>query len=159
MRTRDWKRWLEGLQELSPGQRQALMAELDTPDEQQQVLAQIDQTQASSRNCPHCLSERVVRNGQADGLQRYKCRGCGKTFNALTATPLARLRQRHKWLAQGRVLDEGLSVHEAAERLRVAPSTAFRWRHRFLTQVCQLFAHFPSSSAAEPHGCWVSVQK
>ena len=73
-----------------------------------------------------------MRNGQADGLQRYKCRGCGKTFNALTATPLARLRQRHKWLAQARVLDEGLSVHQAAERLQVAPSTAFRWRHRFL---------------------------
>ncbi len=30
---------------------------------------------------------------------------------------------------------------------------------RNLAQVCQLFAHFPSSSAAEPHGCWVSVQK
>ena len=28
-----------------------------------------------------------------------------------------------------------------------------------LAQVCQLSAHFPSSSAAEPHGCWVSVQK
>jgi transposase-like protein len=83
--------------------------------------------------CPHCSAERVVRNGQADGLQRYKCRGCGKTFNALTATPLARLRQRHKWLAQARVLDEGLSVHQAAERLQVAPSTAFRWRHRFLS--------------------------
>jgi len=30
------------------------------------------------------------------------------------------------------VLDEGQSVHQAAERLQVAPSTAIRWRHRFL---------------------------
>jgi len=106
MREQDWKRWLERLQELSPGQRQALMAQLHTPDEQQQVLALIDRVVESPVICPHCGGQRMVRNGQADGLQRYKCRGCGKTFNALTATPLARLRQRHKQLAQARVLDE-----------------------------------------------------
>lgn len=133
MREQDWKRWLEQLHELSPRQRQALMAQLHTPDDLEQVLAQIDLTGESKPRCPHCAEQRVVRNGQADGLQRYKCRGCGKTFNALTATPLARLRQRHKWLAQARVLDEGLSVHQAAERLQVAPGTAFRWRHRFLS--------------------------
>ena len=132
MREQDWKHWLERLQELSPGQRQALVAQLHTPDEQQQVLALIDRVGEAPVACPHCAGQRVVRNGQADGLQRYKCRGCGKTFNALTATPLARLRQRHKWLAQARVLDEGLIVRLAAERLQVAPSTAFRWRHRFL---------------------------
>jgi len=87
---------LERLQELSPGQRQALMAQLHTPDGQQQVLAQLDRARASAVGCPHCAGVRVVRNGQADGLQRLKCRGCGKTFNALTATPLASRRQRHR---------------------------------------------------------------
>jgi transposase-like protein len=82
--------------------------------------------------CAHCGAQRVVRNGQADGLQRYKCRGCNKTFNALTGTALARLRQKGKWLTQAAVLHDGLSIHEAAERLDVAPSTALRWRHRFL---------------------------
>ena len=38
-------------------------------------------------------------------------------------------------VAQAQVLDEGLSVHAAAKRLHVAPSTAFRWRHRYLAQV------------------------
>lgn len=137
MQEKAWKQWLERLHELSPRQRQALMAQLHVPDEREPVLAQIDQAGESKRSCPHCVSEQVMRNGQADGLQRDKCRGCGKTFNALTATPLARLRQRHKWLAQGRVLDEGLSVHQAAERLQVAPSTAFRRRHRFLSMAQQ----------------------
>ena len=31
-------------------------------------------------SCPKCQSAKVVRNGQADSLQRYKCRGCGVTF-------------------------------------------------------------------------------
>ena len=73
-----------------------------------------------------------MRNGVADGLQRYKCRTCGKTFNALTGTPLARLRHKGKWLDQAQALADGLTVKRAAEHLNVAPSTAFRWRHRFL---------------------------
>lgn len=74
----------------------------------------------------------MVRNGQADGLQRYKCRGCGKTFNALTATPLASLCQRHKWPAQARVLDEGLSVHQAVERLcQGSPNFPHPWSFKF----------------------------
>lgn len=138
MREHEWKSWLKGLQELSPRQRQAVMQQLHIPDEGREVLAQIEETDHAARSCPHCASERVVRNGQANELQRYKCRGCGKTFNALTGTPLARLRQRHKWRAQARVLDEGLTVHQAAERLQVARSTAFRWRHRFLRATHQV---------------------
>jgi transposase-like protein len=82
--------------------------------------------------CPHCGSWHVVRNGQARGLQRYKCRGCTRTFNALTGTPLARLRYRDRWLGQAQVLADGLSITKAAGQLQVARSTAFRWRHRFL---------------------------
>jgi hypothetical protein len=40
----------------------------------------------------------------ADVLQRYKCRACGKTFNALSGTPLARLRHKDKWLEQTQAL-------------------------------------------------------
>ena len=88
---------------------------------------------SQSRACPQCKSQRLVRNGMADGLQHYKCRGCCKTINALTGTPLARLRQKGKWRERTRVLADGLTVHRAAVFLGVAPSTAFRWRHRFLS--------------------------
>ena len=49
---------------------------------------------ASKRICPHCAGSRCHRCGQANGLQRYRCLGCGRSFNALTGTPLARLRLR-----------------------------------------------------------------
>jgi hypothetical protein len=74
----------------------------------------------------------VVRNGHANGLQRFKCRACTKSFNALTGTPLARLHQRGKWLSQASALRDGLVLREVANRLHVALSTAHRWRHRFL---------------------------
>ena len=60
------------------------------------------------------------------------CRGCTCTFNALTGAPLSGLHQRGKWLAHTQALSQGLSIPRVAERLEVAWSTAFRWRHRFL---------------------------
>jgi len=77
----------------------------------------------------HALAPKL---SSASGLQRYKCRTCQRTFNALSTTPLARLRMKAKWLQQQDVLLQGLSVSQAAATLDVADTTAFRWRHRFL---------------------------
>ena len=63
------------------------------------------------------------------------CRGCGKTFNCLTGTPLARLRHKELWTEFGASLSKGETVAVSAERCGVAGSTAFRWRHRFLQAV------------------------
>jgi len=82
--------------------------------------------------CPHCAAGRVIKHGTANGLQRYRCRGCGKTFCALTGTPLSGLHMRGKWLDHAATLREGLILREVAKRLGIAMSTAHRWRHRFL---------------------------
>ena len=79
-----------------------------------QATALVQGRMAQRPGCPKCQAQRVVRNGQAGGLQRYKCRNCGATFNALTRTPLARLRHRSKWVEQAKAMDGGLSVRKAA---------------------------------------------
>jgi len=132
MRNREMNRMLALAPRLTATQRLVLLSALQTTAAGAEVVAIVQSHVAAAPACPHCHSGRVVRNGQASELQRYKCRNCAKTFNALTGTPLARLRQKAKWLTQAQVLREGLSVHQAAQRLDVAPSTAFRWRHRFL---------------------------
>ena len=132
MRNREMKRMLAQAPKLTAAQRLVLLRALQTQAKGAEVVNVVQAALNASPTCPHCEGRRVVRNGQASELQRYKCRGCGKTFNALTGTPLARLRQKAKWLTQAQVLREGLSVQQAAHRLDVAPSTAFRWRHRFL---------------------------
>jgi len=53
---------------------------------------------AAGRPCPHCNGARIHKCGAASGLQRYRCLGCRRTYNALTGTPLARLRKRERWL-------------------------------------------------------------
>jgi transposase-like protein len=82
--------------------------------------------------CPHCAGDRFVKNGRASGLQRYLCRQCQRTFNALTGTALARLHLRGKWLDQAQALRDGLSLSAVQRQLGIARTTAHRWRHRFL---------------------------
>jgi transposase len=31
-------------------------------------------------NCKHCNCEKTVKDGKVRGSQRYKCKGCGRTF-------------------------------------------------------------------------------
>ena len=64
------------------------------PDE---CIALIEQA-ARGRPCPHCRCPRSHRCGQASGLQRFRCLGCRRSYNALTGTPLARLRKKERWL-------------------------------------------------------------
>ena len=85
--------------------------------------------------CPHCGSRRVRRWGRAHGLARHRCGDCGRTFNGLTGTPLARLRKKERWSDQAAALTAGETVAKAAARCGVAYTTAFRWRHRFLAGV------------------------
>ena len=73
--------------------------------------------------------------GRSCALRRYRCRACRQTFdalNALTGTPLARLRKREAWKEYAQALAESMSVRKAAARTGISVPTAFRWRHRFL---------------------------
>jgi transposase-like protein len=82
--------------------------------------------------CPHCRCLRCHRCGQASGLQRYRCLGCGRSYNALTGTPLAHLRRRECWLPYLHCLLESRTVRDAARETGVHRTTSFRWRHRFI---------------------------
>lgn len=128
------------IQELSWSQQQDLMHRLQQAQAVRQTTVIVEERLQALRMCPHCNSLRVVRNGVARGLQRYKCRACCKTFNALTGTALARLRYRERWLEQAQALIDSISITQAAQRLDVARSTAFRWRHRFLALPHQIMA-------------------
>ena len=132
MRKRELARMIETLGKLSRAERQIVAAEITAVDGQPSSVAVIENRIPARRDCPHCASRQVVKNGHADGLQRFKCRSCARSFNALTGTPLSHLHQRGKWLGQASSLRDGLVLREVAQRLNVAVSTAHRWRHRFL---------------------------
>ncbi len=117
---------------LSPLDRERLEAALASGSDLGKVLAAREGLVAADRPCPHCGTTGAVRRGLVSGLIRYRCRECHRTFNALTGTPLARLQKKAQWLSLADALAQGLSVRKTAARCGVHPTTAFRWRHRFL---------------------------
>jgi transposase-like protein len=68
----------------------------------------------------------------ASDLQRFKCRKCAKTFNALSGTWLAHLHLRGKWIGQAEAMRDGLSLKQVEVPLGRAHDTALCFRHHFL---------------------------
>ena len=132
MDARRFQRLLCEVAKLSPQQRTALGRVLRGVDEGSEAIAIAESRRSADAPCPHCAHEHVQPWGQSNGLQRWRCKSCRKTFNALTGTPLAGLRKRELWLEHGRALTDGVSLRKVAERCDISLSTAFRWRHRHL---------------------------
>ncbi|MGE0970624.1 IS1595 family transposase [Klebsiella sp. WOUb02] len=101
-------------------------------DNLQTDTASVIDTSPPELCCPHCHSEKAIRWGRDSDIQRYRCKDCGKTFNSLTGSPLARLHYHQKWFDYLRCMQEGLTLRESARRTGIDLTTAFRWRHRFL---------------------------
>ena len=48
-------------------------------------------------SCPHCDSEAINKWGVTkQGIQRFRCKTCSKTFNALFSTPFYRMKKPEK---------------------------------------------------------------
>lgn len=131
MRATEFRSWLFRLNQLNQAQREQLQAQLACP---QDVLTE---ALATPEQCPHCQADGLRPWGSSHGLARYRCRACGRTCNALTGTPLARLRQRESWGLYAEAVVNSLTVRKAAAFCGVHKNTAFRWRHRFLRLIAE----------------------
>jgi transposase-like protein len=88
--------------------------------------------------CPHCNSEKVVRNGTHRGRQDYKCKTCSKHFSDQTHTPFRGTHYPEKWLPFMEHMINGLSIRKSAKILCVADLTVFTWRHKILTAMMRM---------------------
>jgi len=132
VRTPQFKQWFAKLPALNVPQRIQTLAALHPAAGLDRVIILIGEVGVLMRRCPRCACDRYYRHGQANGLQRYRCRACGRTYNDLSGSPLARLRLREKWMEYLGAMLDSTSVRAAASRVGVHRNTAFRWRHRFL---------------------------
>jgi transposase-like protein len=131
MRAQQFEQFLESIPRLTVKQVAELESRVSRLRQHNESLSVIE-TAKRSTSCPSCDSASTVRNGHTRGLQRYLCRQCGRSFSKATGSPLSRLRYKDRFIEQGRVMAEGLTLRKAATHLGIAVSTAFRWRHRFL---------------------------
>jgi transposase-like protein len=95
----------------------------------------IREAESTIKACPRCGDIDIAKAGHKDGMQRFLCKGCKRTFNAKTGTPMARLRMDNKHIQNAEFMIEGLSLRQAARKLDVNTKTAFLWRHRFLLAI------------------------
>jgi transposase-like protein len=128
---RKFEKLLQQLKDLTAAQAEKVVTALRRGGDEDAVRQIIEERQAAPE-CPHCGAAHIRRYGKEHGLQRYRCVACGRTFNALTGTPLARLRKKECWASFAGSLQQSHSVREAARQAGVAKNTSFRWRHRFL---------------------------
>jgi transposase-like protein len=91
MDPRELKQWLSSVARLTARQKAELLKALGADVDEVQVRTLVESRLDVHPACPHCAATHIVRNGNpnASGLQRYKCRACQRSFNALTAGPTA----------------------------------------------------------------------
>ena len=108
MREADFEVLLRLVERLSDEQREALGRALAAASGEPEAVRLLEGAFATAPRCPHCAATKLQGWGQASGLRRYRCQACGKTFNALTGTSLARLRKKACWLRYGEALAAAL---------------------------------------------------
>ena len=146
MRAGEFSVWLAAISGMSAAQRAEAAAALGKAAADADCSAQAERrgkrtedalgttgiARVARQGCPHCAGREIVGWGRSDGLLRFRCKSCRRTFNALTKTPMARLRKKEKWVDHARAMIEGKSLAKTAALCGVHPTTAFRWRHRFV---------------------------
>ena len=127
------RRLNELVAELTYAQAQKVVSALRQRGDGDEVQHLLEQRLEAAAKCAHCGSRRIEGWGrERNGLKRRRCLDCRRTFNALTGTPLARLRKKERWLSFAETLNDSRSVRKAARACNVNKSTALKWRHRFL---------------------------
>ncbi|MBE2202670.1 MAG: IS1 family transposase [Anaerolinea sp.] len=116
---------------MTPIQRRLVPAELASLDTQP--------VSAITATCPHGRAERVSRHVQANGLQRYRCQECGKTFSALAGAA------RQPGVERRAVTCPGIRVDGAwhVQKVNAYHSRLKGWAYRFrgVTSCCLGWFH------------------
>jgi transposase-like protein len=87
--------------------------------------------------CPSCGAKGAWRDGHEEsGLQRFRCRGCGRRYNSLTGTVLEHSKaDMAAWNQSVRLMRFNVPLDAAAEICGVSRQTAWEWRHRVFATV------------------------
>ena len=87
--------------------------------------------------CPHCEHIKYVKMGKDKGVQRYKCKGCKRTFTPFTGTWMAQIHKKDKLADYLKLMQQGLSLDKIRLKLGINKKTAFDWRHKITTSLEQ----------------------
>ena len=121
---------------LSPGERAALLAEIENGPATSS-LNLLGQRRENLDNkighCPHCSGKKYRKHGKDKGSQRYYCNSCKKTFTEYTGTWLAGIHKKELVADYLKLMGQELSLDKIKDGLGINKKTAFDWRHKILS--------------------------
>ena len=116
------------------------------------------ETTTTRIDCPYCDSQKVVRWGKQVGKQRYKCRGCDKTFINTGALHGFRIPADTIGMAIG-LFYSGLSYKQIGENLasnKDMPEPSKRTIYEWVKTYTDMAADVMQDHKAETSGHWVA---
>ena len=88
---------------------------------------------ASSRICPFCGKQSIVKNGHKNHKQRYLCRSCGKSVVGTTGTIMANSHQStDNWTIVINDTISNVAALKTAEKLGISEQTVLNMRHKIM---------------------------
>lgn len=83
--------------------------------------------------CPECNSKKYVKYGFYNGIQRYICKDCKRTFSRTTNSLWSYSKKdASTWIKFIELFLETKSLRFCAKKLGISLVTAFYWRHKIL---------------------------
>ena len=84
--------------------------------------------------CIYCEGSHVVKNGKRkDGVQRFLCRDCKKSFIPSSCSVTSGTRKNLSvWAQYLKCMSDKKTLKETAEECSISVTTAFYWRHKIL---------------------------
>lgn len=92
-------------------------------------------TTYSGLSCPKCTSHRYRKHGKCLGIQRYRCKQCGRCFKETVNTALHGIHDKQKMLSYIDALTNQLTIRSAAATISISVQTSFSWRHKLLSSL------------------------
>ncbi len=91
-------------------------------------------------SCIYCDGNHVVKNGKRkDGVQRFLCRDCHRSFIASSDSITSRTRKPISvWAAYLKCMLDQKTLKQSSEECDISVSTAFIWRHKILDTLSEL---------------------
>ncbi|WP_051542266.1 IS1/IS1595 family N-terminal zinc-binding domain-containing protein [Clostridium lundense] len=116
------------------------------------ILKEMEVKSTSERQCPHCKSTNIVKNGKYDNKQRYICKDCKKSFSDYTKSIISYTKKSIKqWVQYLKCMVLGYSLRESAAIVHLNLSTSFFWRHRILDAIRSFIGNCFLDKIAENH--------
>ncbi len=133
MKTHTFMNWRQQASKLTGEQRHLIEQDLNLF--KHPILDALNQ---KTHSCPHCKSSRIIRFGQVNGRQRFRCKACTKTHMSTFGTAFFKMHHPQKWHDYLLLMPQGTVLRHCAKKLNISLTTSFNWRHRFLKVIDSL---------------------